>query len=300
MMARVESRVTAVSYEDAVKVQNIYVVPGQKVTKGELLIEVVIPDLDLDMRQKENQLLQIDVGFKTINSEHEATLALIEAKYKLEIDEVSLEIQRLKTEINQNKNSREVIGRLTGAEAQEDSLQLLKLDQLEKSLENLKVKRKRELQAEDNKHVNEVRILMAKKVIATEEKQALERSREKLAFRAESDGTIGSISVEINELVSPFRKLLTIYELKPSLIKAYVSEALVGTLEVGDKVSVRASNRDITTPGIIEEIGTRVTNYPNQINPGTEPRYGQEVFIRIPRTHEFLDGEKVFVYPASP
>ena len=125
----------------------------------------------------------------------------------------------------------------------------------------------------------------------------LENENGQLLRRAEKKGTIGNMFVQRNELVPPYKTLFTVYDLNPTLIKAFVQEQGVQNLRIGARVMVESINRKYEIEGQIIEIGSRVTAYPDKINPLTNQKsYGQEIFVNIPNDNDFLNGEKVFVY----
>ena len=125
----------------------------------------------------------------------------------------------------------------------------------------------------------------------------LKNENSQLLRRAEKKGTIGNMFVQRNELVPPYKTLLTVYDLNPTLIKAFVQEQGVKNLRIGARVMVESINRKYEIEGQIMEIGSRVTAYPDKINPLTNQKsYGQEIFINIPDENDFLNGEKVYVY----
>lgn len=297
MVARVESRVLAVSYEDPVKVEKIHVVPGQRVKQGEILIEVSSPKIALDIEQKRNELTQLELEAKSVEEELTGKIGQIETEYTAKIQEEKNELELLQSEMKSRSASGRIISNLTGGESVTDSLALLRIRNKEMLIKNLIAQKSKETNRLTSLRENQLRIFSSKKEIIEKELAALYQTQAKLIYKADQAGTVGNVFVEFNELVPSFNKLLTIYELQPSMIKAYVEESIVANLKVGQKVRAKAANREIWTEGTIEEFGTRVTDYPMQITMGAETKYGQEVFIRIPNQHAFLDGEKVFVYP---
>jgi multidrug resistance efflux pump len=109
------------------------------------------------------------------------------------------------------------------------------------------------------------------------------------------DGTIGNVFAQIDELVSPYTTIISIYEAKPTVIKAYVNERRRQDVSVGDKVLVESSNRKYSITGEIFEVGSRITDYPQRLIENQLDLFGQEIFISIPKDNRFLGGEKVFV-----
>lgn len=298
MIARVESRVISVSFEDPVKIQSILVVPGQKVNQGDVLLIAESSGLDLDLDQKRNQLAQLEQQMANANREHSRQLASLKEAFVQKESELRGRIEQLQLEIRESRESNSVIEQITGSGPKEDSLRLLEINQLASDLDFLRRTNRNEQARMTGSLSDKMGTLKGQMAIINKELEVLETKKEKLVCRSEGDGTIGNVFVDIDELVPPYGKLLSLYEKNPSQIKAFVSEVFASQLRVGDSVLVRASGRGIEAKGVIEEIGTRVTDYPQQFNP-TNDRYGQEVFIRIPQIHTFLDGEKVLVYPTQ-
>lgn len=297
MVARVESRVLAVSYENPVRVEKIEVVPGQRVKQGDVLVKVTSPKIDLDIEQKKNQLSQLNLEISAIEEEYRGRISQIRTEMNAKIQEEKSELDLINLEFSSKSNSGRIISEIIGGVDRVDSAAVLEIKKQELVIDNLKSQLRSEVQRMEDLQDSRIKILVSEKEILLKELDAIHSAQEKLVYKAEQDGTVGNLYVELNELVRPFDRILTLYELKPSMIKAYADENIVATLQVGQKVRAKAANREIFTYGTIEEFGTRVTDYPAQITEGVDMRYGQEVFIRIPQEHAFLDGEKVFVYP---
>ena len=56
IVAQVEPQRLAISFQKAVKIKSIHVIPGEDVKKGDLLVEVVRPDLMYDIDKATNDL----------------------------------------------------------------------------------------------------------------------------------------------------------------------------------------------------------------------------------------------------
>jgi multidrug resistance efflux pump len=139
--------------------------------------------------------------------------------------------------------------------------------------------------------------LQSSLIIIEKEITELENESKKLIQKAYKPGTIGNLFVQLNELVPPYTTLLSVYDLNPNLIKAFISEQGVKDLHVGLKVKVESVHKKYSIEGQIVDIGFRITSYPDKINPHIQQKtYGQEIFIKIPEENQFLNGEKVYVY----
>ena len=115
---------------------------------------------------------------------------------------------------------------------------------------------------------------------------------------AKFDGIVGSVSVQLDELVRPYTTVVTLYGGQPTVIKAYLNERTVKRSLIGSDVIVKSRSRKYEIEGRITEVGKRIVPYPEMINPGTEgtQAYGQEIFVKIPADNQFLNGEMVYVY----
>ena len=128
------------------------------------------------------------------------------------------------------------------------------------------------------------------------ELEVLYIEKETLTQLAPFSGTIGSISVQLNELVPPYETIISIYDESPNIIKAYMNERMRLSINPGDTVMVESINRQYKIQGDVIEVGSRIVSYPKQmIGMGQQNMWGREIFIRIPRENEFLNGEKVYV-----
>jgi len=89
---------------------------------------------------------------------------------------------------------------------------------------------------------------------------------------------------------------MSLYEMNPTIIKAYMNEKNRYDLEVGDQVFVESANREYNILGTVSEIGSRIVSYPNRLLEVQDRKiWGQEIFIKIPENNDFLNGEKVYV-----
>lgn len=298
MLAQVESEVMAVSYQKAVLVKNIYVTPGQVVDSGDLLIKVERPDLELDLDKKITEKNHTEKRIVEADEIYRNALNLLTTEYKRkktlllsEKDELEYELKL----INERKRKLDSISNIpfiTGDSLLKKQIELV--DSQLKSLDDEFSLEKRKLQ---NTLENDTFHLKSELLIIEQEIVDLENENKQLLRKAEKKGTIGNLYVQLNELAPPYKTLLSVYDINPTLIKAFVHEKGVQNLKIGSTVMVESINREYSIEGQIIEIGSRVTAYPDKINPlMNQKSYGQEIFINIPDENDFLNGEKVYVY----
>lgn len=298
MVAQVESQVTAISYQKPVLVKNIYVSPGQVVDSGDLLLEVDRPDLELNLEKSTTEKSQLETRILEVNSNFQNSLMLLETKYEIRNSDLVHEADELKFELNASANRKTKMDSASlFSFNSSNEIALNRLDLVRKQLVSLEKEYELERSQVKNSFNNTSFQLTSHLAIVEKEIQEIILEKEQLQRRAEKPCTIGNLFVQLNEIVPPYTTLLSVYDINPTLIKAFIQERGVKEIKIGSKVMVESINRDYRIEGQIIEIGSRITAYPEKINPlMSQKSYGQEIFINIPDSNDFLNGEKVYVY----
>lgn len=298
MVAMVESQNRAISYRKPVLIKKIYVSPGQVVDSGDILIEVERPDLLLDLdkllKDKNRLLEQIDEALSTKTSQ----LQVLLADYNREVNDLIADKEELLFNKNLAANRKKKIEGLSSLPFEaNDTLLVNQLSLIDMQLQNYAEKYTLEKSQIISECQYDTAQYHAELNIVNKEIDELNAESGKLIQRAEKPSTIGNLFVERNELVPPFNKILSVYDLNPNTIKAFIHERRVKDLQIGSKVRVESVHKKYAIDGEIVEIGSRITAYPDKINPlSNQNSYGQEIFINIPDDNNFLNGEKVYVY----
>jgi|GEM_PF-583264 len=298
LVAVVESQITAVSYHKPVTVLDIRVISGQEVQPGDTLVIVSRPDLQLDIERKSNELDQARASMNRVLQNHQSKVQLLSLERDGKINQLSAEKSQLETELYQQqliKNKLSTNRQISTA----DSLKEIQLRAIKAEINDLEHYFQKEIQrqqlqlVQDSGRVNQSIKLIYKEIAA------LYAEQNSLIRVAQFEGVIGTVNVQLDELVPPYKDLVTIYEAQPSLIKAFKNELVQSPVKPGDSVKVVSENRDYQIMGIVQEMGARITSFPGKIQPinSSTVNYGQEIFISIPRQNHFLNGEKVYVYP---
>ncbi len=298
MVAQVENQVTAISFQKPVMVRNIYVSPGQVVDSGDLLIEVERPDMALDLDKKLNEKYQLENRLEEATEHHHNSLRILQTEYDRKQELLFSEKEELEYELKiSDERGKKMDGVSTLGFVTDDTLKLNRIKLIENQLNSIELEFDIEKLRLFNTFRNDTFRLHSDLNIIEKEIEEFAKEQGELIRKAEKKGTIGNLFVQLNELVPPYKTLLSVYDLNPTLIKAFISESGVQGLQIGSKVIVESINRDYSIRGQIVEIGSRVTAYPDKINPLMDQKsYGQEIFINIPDKNNFLNGEKVFVY----
>lgn len=297
MVAEVESRVAAISLPVTAKVDSIYVVPGQSVQKGQPLIKISRPDLDLDMRKAQYglQLARMDSNRQQLR--FSSDISQLDLTYETENLSLQAKKEELLTRLQRVEAAQEALQNLSGSTKDQVGTLQVQLNSLKLESAQLKKNWKEEKQQMKILHHTTMQLLTIQIKEEQLKLQEINQQQSQLIQYSPFDGTVGPVNVELQENTASYVKLLSVYESSPSLIKAFTKENRSATLQVGQKVTVMSTNRSYEILGVIESMGSRVTSYPSKINPNPAgPSYGQEVFIRISPENNFLKGEKVYVY----
>ncbi len=300
IVAQVEPMKKAISYRKAVRVVEIYVMPGQKVAPGDLLVKVERPDLILDLERKDNDLERLVIEKDIIESKYEEKQKSLKLNKEQKLQKIQAEIDQLQLIVDNNQKLSTQFGNLTGysdtVQNYGNTYYEIELNALRKEIDFINSEYNREKEASYSLFTREVKSLQIREDELKEEMRALEEEENQQVKRAEINGTIGSISAQTGELLSPYTTILSVYELNPSVIRAVMNEGYHYDAAVGQTVIVESTNRRYHIEGKIMEVGSRIIEYPNRLKANEGVRmYGRELFINIPKENNFLNGERVFV-----
>lgn len=300
IVAEVDPQKIAISFQKAVKIKSIHVIPGEDVNEGDLLVEVVRPDLMYDIEKASNDL-------NTLLQQKEMSITNLNYQIRMthlekisEIESINEKIYKLQTQYEQNQDVRSA---LQGVEIPGDpdssgyqSAIKMEIDFLEKKRAQTESMYDQEISQTEEKKRNEIEIFDLDISQQRKEMELLEDEANYLQNYAPVHGTIGDVTAQVGELIPPYTTILTLYEINPTIIKAYMNEKNRYNLEVGEEVFVESANRDYNISGTVVEIGSRIVSYPNRLLEVQDRKmWGQEIFIRIPPNNQFLNGEKVYV-----
>lgn len=299
--AVVESQKTAISYRKAVTIEKIYVNAGQKVKKGDLLLEVTRPDLLLDSERIVNKKEKIQAGIKRLQSSYESKNELLNIEQSSKMQRLDAKIEEtmadlaVKASLRRNMSSLSDSAKVSFNTQDPDSIILQSYIREKDQLATYYRSERRRQKIMLNENLAEQNLEL--ELLENEMKVLLDEEKE-LKKYAPFDGTIATVNAQLREIVPPYETILSIFEPRPSMIKAFVSNTSVYHLNVGTTILVESSSRPYETQGTIIEIGARIVSYRDPASPPEMPDlYGREVFIKLPSDNEFLYGEQVYVYP---
>ncbi len=300
IVAQVEPMKKAISYHKAVRIEEIYVIPGQMVKPGDILVKVERPDLVLDVEKKNNDIERIKIERVLTESKYSGRQQTLRIEKDNRIRKINSEIEQMEMMEANNQLLSSQFGNLTGytdtTSQHGKSYNEIELDQLHREKESVQAQYERELLVAKQIYDEEMKSLSILEDQLTKELSVLLEEESGQIKVAEIHGTIGSVNAQSGELLSPYSTILSIYESNPSVIKAIMNEGYHYKVQVGQMVLVESSNRDYRIEGKIIEVGARIIEYPNRLKTNQNiTMWGQELFIKIPEENNFLNGERVFV-----
>ena len=297
ILAEVEPNSYTVSFQKTVRVKEIYVVPGQQVNVGDRLLKVERPDLLLEKENIENKITLLRSNQNKRELQKENKQFLNDLEYDLKKKQLAAEIEEIKITLDQRDK---ILGDFTqlnvAYKSTPDSILQNKLALLEE--EKGLLDREYRLKLSEINSVFELEQTNTNAEIKLLEKEIklLKEEESELIQFARVDGAIGSIQVEIDQLVPSYTSMLSVYENNPTIIRAFTNEHNNIDLVSGTEVLVESTNRQYKIKGTIVEIGSRIIEYPDRLRTFDQlPSWGREIFIQIPEESKFLNGEKVFV-----
>ncbi|MCP4107259.1 MAG: hypothetical protein GY749_17240 [Desulfobacteraceae bacterium] len=296
-----ETREIVINSESMVEIKRINVVEGQSVTMGQLLVELVSPELNLRINHISHQLDQLKAQKGVNKAEIRSRIKQLKAEKVSRTSEISNQIRQFENQYNINKEltsglkSISSIGNPAKSGAsnpitlkieslrQELALSLrpvnIQIDLLQKSLDS-------------SESPIKIQVEQLEKELAM-----LKQEDGKLNIYAQLSGFIGSVNFKPGEKAAPFAPILTLHSKNPSFVKGYIHENVYTHMTVGKNVHIKSqADSKNAADGTVVGVGARIVEYPVRLRKNPDLQiWGREVVIRIPETNRFILGEKVMI-----
>lgn len=295
-----ETKEVIVSHENSVEIKRITVVEGQTVKKGDKLVELISPELQIEINLIEHQIGQLRAQKGIGKSEIQSKIGQLRAEKATIERDIAFKISQLENRYKMNRNLAKGIKSIAEISEKDGDVNnplLMEIENLKKE-QTLAVKPKnieiamldQQLRLGENPIAIEIERL-EKQLAMINEKSS------QLSIVASMPGIIGALNFKAGEKVAPFAPIMTLYSMTPSFIKGYVNEGLCTTIPEGKDVSISsiASPANLIT-GTVISVGGRIVQIPVRLthNPAVQ-MWGREVTIKIPESSGFILGEKVIV-----
>lgn len=295
----------SISFQYPVEIVDISVLEGEKVRLGELLLEVRRYDLAAKLAIVEDEIAEISARKEEAIATTTSEIRRLEAEKRAEQSKLDVQLGKLESELKLNAqwaNSLSNSPKSKGINS--DNVLAVKLSGLKQqrihstssyqaTIDNLQHQLSRRERPED-----------AKLAMLQKRKLELERQVTSLTVNADFSGRVGSVLFARGEQVPMFSPILTLQGESTSFIKAYIHEAVLNEVKIGQKVwveSLTADNLTIPLSGRIESLGNRIVEYPERLKRSPLiSAWGREVIVELDSDNSLLLGEKVVVRLSEP
>jgi len=278
-------------------IKGLFVVPGQEVQKGDQLIEVESPQLNLEIQKlrKEIELFMSEKREKKqlLNSK----IQLYESEKSILRGEIENDIRIIQNEIDHNNKLTEQILN-NSADSSTDSLTSLKLE-----IKSIREKGNLRLKALDIKIQDIIQEdefdqsqIQSKIELAGEELEWKLREEKRLNKYATFSGVIENVYVKEGEEVEAFTSLVSINPKHPSSVVGYLVGKKERDKQLGEVVTVKSLEQpQLEIQGKIIGFGA-VVELPDILEKDNSlTTFGLEIFIEIPEENPLVVGEKIIV-----
>jgi multidrug resistance efflux pump len=237
IVAQVEPLKSAISYHKAVRVLEIYVIPGQKVVPGDVLVKVERPDLILDVDRKKNQLNRLKIEQTVVEQKYSEKQKMLTLEKEAKVRELTAERAQLQIIVENNQKLTNQFSNLTGyadtIRSFGKSYYEVELEALNQELDFILEQYRQNRYLAAQLYEQETKTIAIREKEIEQELQALIDEEFGLVKKAEFAGTIGSVNAQEGELLSPYSTILSLYDLNPTVIKAIMNEGYKYQAEVG-------------------------------------------------------------------
>lgn len=258
-----------INSEKPATVIETYIVPGQTVNIGDLLVELESPELELEIKKLEKEILNLQSEKVEKQKLLESKIELLKSEINLIRNEVKNEIERIDARIQLNESLTEGIS--NNRSTTSDSLSELQLQ-------------KKSIQEKGTLEIESINIRMndvlqdhefdQSQVQATIELRQQElnwrlQEQEKLNKYAVFDGVIDNVNVKPGEQVEAYSSLLSINPVQPTTVIGYLVGSKDRSRSLGDVVTIQSMEQsNLSTQGTIIGFGS-VTMLPQILQKST-------------------------------
>lgn len=290
---------TVLTTESVSEIARIDATPGQTVRKGDTLVRLIRPDLDLRMQQIGREMQHVQGQTMASATDLDRRVNEIKAGLETRRSQIHLEVQQLQ---ELNRRSQDLARRLqvAGSGVQGDtSAAQIQIRGLEQELAVAESSARSQIALLKGSRGTQNSSGQAQSTSFSAETRLLDQERSRLVLLAPQDGVIGSVYFREHDKVNAFAPILSMTAKAPTLIRGYLRENIATALHGGDSVTiVSMSIPDQEIKGVVVGLGTRIVEFPVRLRHiPTIPLWGREVLIRIGPDNRFLLGEQVAIRP---
>ncbi len=293
-----ENKETEINMETPIEVNKIHITTGQKVKKGDILLDVVSSSLPIKISNATYSIEELQTKYNLWKTDLDWRISQYTIELANKTMQIQYEIDQLNAELEKNKQLVEQVKSISNKE--KGTLKNpthLKIKALNDELTNTKKIITTELNNLKSERFASNNPLLSRIRILEDELKHFNTKLEKQTIYAPSDGLIGNVHCKEDEKIPSFNPLVTFYEERPTLVIGYIHEDLILKVNISDSIDVFSSSRpNIQKMGVVKNLGSRIVEIPPRIRKIKELKtFGREIIIEIPPENPFLQKEKVIL-----
>lgn len=287
-----ESEPQTINFEHDVLVQEVKVIIGSQVKKGDTLAILYRSELDKTTVDKLANINQVEVEksakTETLNKEKDVLMA----RQAAQLSELKSQIRVLRTE-DSIKSS--VKTSIYNNLPYDNQLVREKIAALEEEIRQSEKQTLEQMRQIDAQRQASQMIAQAKITQVQQDLNYVTSEKGKLILTAPIDGFMEQVNVAKGSLVQAYKDLFKINPKKPNKIIGFIHESSDVPFQLGDSISLQSSVRlQIQTKGVIIGSNPKLVELPYRLRKFTELRaWGREIYVQMPDTNRFYIGEKI-------
>jgi multidrug resistance efflux pump len=293
-----ENKETEISMESDVEIKDIHVTTGQKVEKGEMLLDVISSSLPMKISKTEFNIEELQTKYDLWKTDLDWRISQYQIELNDKTSKIQSQIDQHYAELERNKRLADNIQSIEKGETDGESIQnpvFIEIESLKSELENARSIITTEINNLKSERFASNNPILSKIKVLEEELDYYYQIKDKLTITAPSKGLVGNVHCKEGEKIASFGTLITFYEESPTLVIGYIHEDLILKININDEIDIYSSSRpEIQTKGVVKTLGSRIVEIPPRLRKIKELKtFGREIIIEIPPDNPFLQKEKV-------
>lgn len=290
-----ENRSSEINLDKDVVVTDIVVQTGERVKKGQLLMQVSNQDLRQEITQLNVSLDGVRIRENLSEAEIQAEILDLTRQRDLLLSELNTKITTAESDIRFYKDLSGLLGESTEKQLHPKTEYVAQLKEEAEQIKN-----------QYDQLIGHYRRILAQPKETLTQADLLKQRQGHIAEKIQEfhvvapyDGIVGNINVMEGEYVQAFSSLISFYETTPPVVMAFIQEQFDIKVRIGDSVlvqSVYSPSKQVE--GVVAAKGHRIVEIPEKLRKIPDVKiYGVEIFIQIPHGNPFLQYEVLKVSP---
>ena len=292
--ATAESEARTLNFEHSVMLQELRIVAGQAVKKGDTLAILFRSELDRNLTENLTQISQFETEAQAKNTTLDKDKEVLLARQAALESRLQAEIKILRTEDSLQNTLKNAIFPQTQSRISIRQEQIAALQQQINQEKKQIIEQIQQLEAQ--KKANST-IAVSKVAQVKNSINFVALDKTKLALIAPIDGYVEQIFVTNNTMIPQYKDIVKINPKKPNRVIGFIHESSVIPFNIGDSVSLSSFTRpELNTRGIISGCSPQLVELPLRLRRFAEMRaWGRAIYIEMPDTNRFYIGEKLTI-----